>query len=214
MCWSQNSVIKNASLFRTLQIHTFEIVYSSIRTTLLGAVSSFPALSPSDQQVSGGPGPPEWQGGPRSAEGMWLQQPKPGAWCPRRGPSGKCLRSLLRVGRGEQTSRFYSDFPSVVLGLFLMRHSWFMMLISTVQERGIHTYYTYVFTLFSIMVITGCWIEFPVLYGRTMLYLNSLHLLIPNSQSIPLPTWQQVCSLWICFCFIDKFISVLYRFCI
>lgn len=31
-----------------------------------------------------------------------------------------------------------------------------------------------------------------VLHGRTMLYLNSLYLLIPNSQSIPLPAWQQV----------------------
>ena len=41
---------------------------------------------------------------------------------------------------------------------------------------------------------------------------SGLHLLTPNSQSIPpLPPWQpQVCSLclWVCFCLIDRFICV------
>ena len=47
------------------------------------------------------------------------------------------------------------------------------------------------------------WIEFPGLYSRTSSLIhfkcNSLHLLTPNSQSVPLsppPSWQpQVCSL-------------------
>ena len=39
---------------------------------------------------------------------------------------------------------------------------------------------------------------------------NSLCLLISNSQFIP-PPWQpQVCSLWICFCFINNFICVIF----
>uniref|UniRef100_A0A8D1MWB5 Ig-like domain-containing protein n=1 Tax=Sus scrofa TaxID=9823 RepID=A0A8D1MWB5_PIG len=47
----------------------------------------------------------------------------------------------------------------------------------------------------------GAWIEFPVLYSRTSLLIdskcNSLHLLTPNSPSIPLPPpWQpQICPL-------------------
>ena len=48
---------------------------------------------------------------------------------------------------------------------------------------------------FPLWFITGYWIQFPVLYSRTLLFIhlihNSLHLLIPNSQSIspllPLP---------------------------
>ena len=48
-----------------------------------------------------------------------------------------------------------------------------------------HTHtHTYSFPLWF---ITGCWTCFPVLYIRTLLFIpsvcNSLHLLIPNSQS-------------------------------
>ena len=52
-------------------------------------------------------------------------------------------------------------------------------------------------------------------WGRLFLHpvYNSLHLLTPHPSAHPtlLPAWQsQVCSLcpWVCFCFIDKFISV------
>ena len=58
-----------------------------------------------------------------------------------------------------------------------------------------------------------CWSGVPL--PSPPIY-NSLHFLIPNSQSIlppfPAPPWQpQVCSpcLWICFCFIDVFIRVI-----
>ena len=61
-----------------------------------------------------------------------------------------------------------------------------------------------------------------MLYSRTLLFIHSidsnLHLLIPNSHSIPPPIpppWQpQVCSLclWVYFCSIDKFICVLRLF--
>ena len=45
--------------------------------------------------------------------------------------------------------------------------------------------------------ITSDYIQFPVLYSRISLFIhskyNSLHLLIPNSQSIPFPSpWQPV----------------------
>ena len=55
-----------------------------------------------------------------------------------------------------------------------------------------------------------------MLFSRTLLFIypvcNSLHLLIPNSQSIPLPRsppWQpQVCPLylWVCFLFVDVYL--------
>ena len=57
-----------------------------------------------------------------------------------------------------------------------------------------------------------------MLYSRTLLFIlslyNSLHLLIPNSQSIPPPSQPgqpQVRSLclWVYFCFVDKFICVI-----
>ena len=45
---------------------------------------------------------------------------------------------------------------------------------------------------FPLWIVTECWIQFPVLYSRTLLLIlsvyNRLHLLIPNSQSFsPLP---------------------------
>ena len=48
-----------------------------------------------------------------------------------------------------------------------------------------HTH-THIYS-FPLWFITGCWTYFPVLYIRTLLFIpsvcNSLHLLIPNSQS-------------------------------
>ena len=50
--------------------------------------------------------------------------------------------------------------------------------------------YTYSFSYsFPLQFITGCWIYFPVLCSRTLLFIHSiyrsLHLLIPTSHSIP-----------------------------
>ena len=81
--------------------------------------------------------------------------------------------------------------------------------------------YTHIlFHIFPLWFIPGYWIEFPVLYNRTLLFIHpiyhGLHLLIPNSQSFPPtppPPWQPwVCSqyLWVCFCFIDMFICVIF----
>ena len=59
-------------------------------------------------------------------------------------------------------------------------------------------------------------LSFPWLRYLSVFYVISLHLLVPNSHSIspsPLPPWQpEVCSvcLWICFCFMDKFIYVIF----
>ena len=83
------------------------------------------------------------------------------------------------------------------------------LLISAVQQSNsvvcvcvciyIHTHtFSYSFPLWF---ITGYRIQFAVLYNRTLLFIHSiytsLHLLIPNSQSIPSPAppWQQVCSI-------------------
>ena len=59
-----------------------------------------------------------------------------------------------------------------------------------------------------------------MLYNTTSLFIhptcNSLHLLIPNSQSTPLypsfPRQQQICPLclWVCFSFVDKFICAIF----
>ena len=60
--------------------------------------------------------------------------------------------------------------------------------------------------------ITEYWILFPVLYSRTLLFFhsicNSLYLLIPDSQWILSPS-PSLC-LWVCFCFVDKFIHLLF----
>ena len=93
------------------------------------------------------------------------------------------------------------------------------MFISAVEQRdSVRHKYTFLYS-FPLLFITGYWIEFPVLYSRTLLLIhsiyNSLHLLIPKSQysplqpSFPLSTTSLfVLCLWVCFCFIDKFICV------
>ena len=79
-------------------------------------------------------------------------------------------------------------------------------------------WFTYTYS-FPLWFITGYWIELPVLYSRILLFIhpiyNSLQLLTPNSQSFsprtpPTPWQPQVWSLclWVCFCFIDRFICV------
>ena len=61
-----------------------------------------------------------------------------------------------------------------------------------------HTYNTHIHTYiysfsgsFPLQVVTRCWIQFPVLHSRTLLFMcfihSSLYLLIPNSQVIPPP---------------------------
>lgn len=72
---------------------------------------------------------------------------------------------------------------------------------------------------FQLQLITWYWIYFLVLCGRTLFIhsmCNSLYLLTPNSQTIPLAPnspWQTSKSvllcLWVCFCFADRFICVL-----
>ena len=60
----------------------------------------------------------------------------------------------------------------------------FLLCIKVIQ---LYTFFPYYFP----WSIPGDWILFPVLYNRTLLLIhskcNSLHLLTPNSQSIPLP---------------------------
>ena len=74
---------------------------------------------------------------------------------------------------------------------------------------------------FPLWFIPGGWIQFPVLYNRTSLFIyskcNSLHLLYQSqmpSPSRPLPhphlaTTSDLC-LGVCFCFVDRFVSVIF----
>ena len=67
-------------------------------------------------------------------------------------------------------------------------------------------------------LITGYWIYFPLLH-RTLLFIHPTYnsLQFANSQSLPplfsIPLWQPQVSilyLWVCLCFIDKFICVIF----
>ena len=75
---------------------------------------------------------------------------------------------------------------------------------------------------FPLWFLIGYWVQFPVLYSRTLLFIhpiyNSLHLPAPNSWSIPFlpasPFWQRhLCSpgLQVCLCFIDNFICAIFQ---
>ena len=81
--------------------------------------------------------------------------------------------------------------------------------------------YTFIFLYYlPSWFIPRSWIQFPVLYSRTSLFIHSkyksLHLLTPYSQSIPqhpFSLWQlQVFSLCLqlCFCFVDRFICAIF----
>ena len=66
-----------------------------------------------------------------------------------------------------------------------------MVLCQSILYSKMTQLYTYILFLlysFPLWFIAGCWIEFPVPYRRTLLFIHStytsLHLLIPNSQSI------------------------------
>ena len=69
--------------------------------------------------------------------------------------------------------------------------SWFTMLCWFLLKSKVTQLYTYIHS-FLLQFILGAWIGFPVLYSRSLLIIyskyntNRLHLLIPNSQSIPL----------------------------
>ena len=62
---------------------------------------------------------------------------------------------------------------------------------SGVYSKQLYTYRHYFSCHFPSWLITGFWIQFPVLYSKTLLLLhsiyNSLHSLISNSQSFPHP---------------------------
>ena len=82
-------------------------------------------------------------------------------------------------------------------------------------------FHIYIFKIFfSIMVYHSllntvpCDIQLDLVFIHSLC--NSLCLLIPNSQSIPpltpFPSKPQLCflCLWVCFCFIDRFIYVIF----
>ena len=68
-----------------------------------------------------------------------------------------------------------------------------VLLISVVQQRDFvaHIYTFFLKHSFPLWSIPGDWLQLPVPYSRTSLFIhskfNSLHLLTPDSQCIPLP---------------------------
>ena len=86
------------------------------------------------------------------------------------------------------------------------------MLISTVQQSDsvIHIY-TFFLHSFPLWFIPGYWIQFLMLYNRTLLF-SLLYVIIciclsltaATPPSIPPPRQPQVCSLclWVCFCYV------------
>ena len=96
------------------------------------------------------------------------------------------------------------------------------LLYSKMTQSHTHTHCFSFFYLPS-WSIARDWTDFPVLNSRTSWLIHSqchsLWLLTPNSphpsHSLLPPTWQpQVSSLclWVSFCFVDRFICVLFRF--
>ena len=65
---------------------------------------------------------------------------------------------------------------------FCYKAKWFI-------NTHMHTHVYHFLYSFLLWLITGYWIQFPVLYCRTLLFIhfihNSLHLIIPNSKQIP-----------------------------
>ena len=114
----------------------------------------------------------------------------------------------------------------------LLYYGWFTMLcqflmnsIVTQSQSCTHTHthtHTHIcfLTLFSIMVYPKRLDIVPCAYSRTLLLIHSkcnrLDLPTPNSLSVlvppPLPWQPQVYSLclWFCFCFVDRFICVIF----
>ena len=95
------------------------------------------------------------------------------------------------------------------------------MLISAAQQSDsvIHVcIYSVLKYSFLLWFITGCWIESPGLYSRTLLFLrpvyNSLHLLTPTFPSVfppnpsPLATTSLFSMSVILLCFVGRFICV------
>ena len=80
-----------------------------------------------------------------------------------------------------------------ILKNFLLTYSWFTVLCSLLLYSKVIQLYMHIYCYpysFSLWLITGYWILFPVLYSRTLFIhpiYNSLHLLIPNSLSFPPP---------------------------
>ena len=109
--------------------------------------------------------------------------------------------------------------------IILLKCSWFTVLCQFLRtEKWVSYVSRYTYTLFFIFFswfITADWKQFAVLYSRNLLFIhcifNSLHLLIPNPQTVPslpqLPPWQpRLFSMSVSlFLFCNKFIVSSFR---
>ena len=110
--------------------------------------------------------------------------------------------------------------------IFLLKYIWFTMLCqlllySKMTQSYTHTHiYIHIPTFFFYVVVPHSLSQemgynslcYALLFSHSKS--NSLRVLTPNFQSIPLPpTWQsQVWSLrpWVCVCFVDRFICAIF----
>ena len=124
----------------------------------------------------------------------------------------------ISLSRGSSQFRNRTQVSCVVGRFFTVWAIIYVYYICIHTHTHIHTH-TFFLVLFSIMFISGHWVQFPVLYSRTLLFIhsiyNNLHLLSPNFQSIPLLSTLLLDNhksvslcLWVCLCFVDMFIYV------
>ena len=114
----------------------------------------------------------------------------------KKGLSKKHMRAFIYrcepQGSPWETHKVFFFLVGQFIYIFKLKLIYNAVLISAVQQSDsvIHIYsFLYSFPLWFIIGYYCIW--FPVLYSRTLLFIHSiyttLHLLIPNSQSIPTP---------------------------
>ena len=101
------------------------------------------------------------------------------------------LESIFpKAWHGVKWTRCFPNlFFSFLKKFILLMCIWFTMLYSfLLYSRVIQLYIYTSFPYFSVSLITGYWIYFPVLYSRALLFIyfiySSLYLLTPNSYFI------------------------------
>ena len=137
---------------------------------------------------------------PRSGAGAW-----PPGWllctCPRNAhlvfpscPTHTQGSKSYPRGRPSQGPPWSRSSTIIIYIYFLLKYSWFTVLCQYLLCSRVTQLYPYRHSFaysFPLWFTTGYWVQFPVLYSRTLLFIHSkcnrLHLPTPNSQSIPLP---------------------------
>ena len=126
----------------------------------------------------------------------------------------KKLNNMIRLCIKHDPYRMLVIFFIYILVLF--NYSWLTMLCSfQVYSKMILTY-IYMYSLldsFLIWVIIEYWLEFLVLYSRSLLVIYLIYgnvcMFIPSFWLIPHPFFPSY--LKVCFCFVNKFIYIFFK---